>query len=77
MPCRHLRPSSGREHTVIFNLFSPVMITWRKPTTATQCPTLFNKWHGIFYMPSRTDTAYSVTSFLTARTECDAVVSYA
>ena len=25
-----------------------------KPTTGTRCPTLFGKWHGIFYMPSRT-----------------------
>ena len=28
-----------------------------KPTTGTWCSTLFNKWHGIFYMPSYTDTA--------------------
>ena len=45
MPCRHLRPSSGREHTVVY-LFSPVIImrysvneTRRKPTTGTLCPT--------------------------------------
>ena len=25
--------------------------TRRKPTTGTRCPTLFDKWHGIFYMP--------------------------
>ena len=25
-PSRHLIPSSGREHTVVFNLFSPVMM---------------------------------------------------
>ena len=31
--------------------------TRRKPTTGTRCPTLFHKWHGIFYMPSHTDTA--------------------
>ena len=30
--------------------------TRRKPTTGTQCPTLSDKWQGIFYMPSRTDT---------------------
>ena len=27
----------------------------RKPAMGTQCPTLFDKWHGMFYMPSRTD----------------------
>ena len=26
----------------------------RKPTTGTPCPTLLDKWYGIFYMPSRT-----------------------
>ena len=31
--------------------------TRRKTTTGTRCPTLFNKWHGICYIPSRTDTA--------------------
>ena len=29
----------------------------RKPTTGTRYPTLFDKWNGIFYMLSRTDTA--------------------
>ena len=28
--------------------------TRRKPTTGRQSPSLFDKWHGIFYMPSRT-----------------------
>ena len=28
--------------------------TRREPTTGTRCPTLFKKWHGILYMPSRT-----------------------
>ena len=27
--------------------------TRRKPTTGRQSPSLFDKWHGIFYMPSR------------------------
>ena len=31
--------------------------TIKKPITGTRCPTLFNKWQGIFNMPSRTDTA--------------------
>ena len=31
--------------------------TRRKPTTGRQSPSLCDKWHGIFYMPSRTDTA--------------------
>ena len=29
----------------------------RKPTPRTRCPTLFDKWHRIFYMPSRRDAA--------------------
>ena len=55
MPCQHLRP-----RTYSHNLFRPVMMmneTRRKPTTGTRCPTLFVKWHRIFYMPSHTDTA--------------------
>ena len=31
--------------------------TRRKPTTGRQSPSLINKWHGIFYMPSRIDEA--------------------
>ena len=31
--------------------------TRRKPTTGRQSPSLFDKWHGIFYMPSRIDEA--------------------
>ena len=31
--------------------------TRRKPTTGRQSPTLFDKWHGICYMPSRIDEA--------------------
>ena len=31
--------------------------TRRKPTTGRQSPSLFDKWHEIFYMPSRIDTA--------------------
>ena len=29
--------------------------TRRKPTARTRCPTLFDKWHWILYMSSRTD----------------------
>ena len=55
-----LRPVSiepiFRARTYI-NLFSPwwgflMNETWRKPTTRTQCLTLFHQWNGIFYMPS-------------------------
>ena len=45
-----------RARTYNCNLFSPVMMmneTRRKPTTGRQSPSLFDKWHGIFYMPSR------------------------
>ena len=37
--------------------------TIRKPTTGTRCPTLFDKWHGIFHMPSRTDTTGHTKAF--------------
>ena len=58
-PCRYLRPFSGREHN--YQLIQSgddclMNETRRKPTTGTRCPTLFDTWHGIFYMPSRTDT---------------------
>ena len=59
-PSQYLRPSSGREHTVIsysvrwWGLYS-MNETRRKPTTWRQPPSLFNKWHGIFYMPSGTE----------------------
>ena len=34
------------------------MITWwMKLGGKRQSPSLFDKWHGIFYMPSRIDTA--------------------
>ena len=51
------RPSLGREHTVIALIQSGdddylMNETRRKPTTATRCPTLFDKWHGIFYAQS-------------------------
>ena len=29
----------------------------------TRCPTLFDKWHGIFYIPSRTDTVGHTNAF--------------
>ena len=54
-PYRHLVPSSGRENTVIqLNQSSDnddyLMNETRRPTTATRCPTLFDTWHGIFYI---------------------------
>ena len=59
-PCRHLRPSSGREHTIVLLIQSGdddylMNETRRKPTTRRQSPSLCDKWHGIFYMPSRID----------------------
>ena len=62
MPSQHLRPSSGREHTIVQLIQSGdddySMNETRKQTTiGRQSPSLFDKWHGIFYMPSRTGTA--------------------
>ena len=37
--------------------------TRRKPTTGRQSPTLLDKWHGIFYMPSRIDEAGHTKAF--------------
>ena len=37
--------------------------TRRKPTTGRQSPTLFDKWDGIFYMPSRIDEAGHTKAF--------------
>ena len=37
--------------------------TRRKPTTGRQSPSLFDKCHGIFYMPSRIDTAVHTKTF--------------
>ena len=37
--------------------------TRRTPTTRTRCPTLFDKWRGVFYMPSCTDTAGHTRAF--------------
>ena len=37
--------------------------TRRKPTTGRQSPSLFDKWHGIFYMLSLTDTAGHTKAF--------------
>ena len=37
--------------------------TRRKPTTGRQSPSLFDKWHGIFYMPSRIDEAGHTKAF--------------
>ena len=35
----------------------------RKPTTGRQSPYLFDKWHGIFYMPSCIDEAGHTKAF--------------
>ena len=37
--------------------------TRRKPTTGRQSPSLFDKWHGVFYMPSRIDEAGHTKAF--------------
>ena len=37
--------------------------TRRKPTTGRQSPSLFDEWHGIFYMPSRIDEAGHTKAF--------------
>ena len=37
--------------------------TRRKPTTGRQSPSLFDKWHGIFYMPSCIDEAGHTKAF--------------
>ena len=37
--------------------------TRRKPTTGRQSPSPFDKWHGIFYMPSRIDEAGHTKAF--------------
>ena len=52
-----MRPSSGREHTLIQSGDDDYWMneTRRKPTTGRQSPSLFDKWHGILYMPSRTE----------------------
>ena len=55
-----------RARTYNCNLFSPVMMmneTRRKPTTGRQSPSLFDKWHGILYMPSRIDEAGHTKAF--------------
>ena len=67
-PSRHIRPSSGREHTIdelikSCDNDSSMNETRRKPTTGRQSPSLCDKWHGIFYMPSRIDTAVHTKAF--------------
>ena len=37
--------------------------TMRTSTTERQSPSLFDKWHGIFYMPSRIDEAGHTKAF--------------
>ena len=37
--------------------------TRRNPTTGRQSPSLLDKWHGVFNMPSRTDTAGHTEAF--------------
>ena len=36
---------------------------WVRETTGRQSPSLFDKWHGIFYMPSRIDEAGHTKAF--------------
>ena len=62
-PCRHLRPSSGRELIQAGDDDYLMNKTRRKPTTGTGCAALFDKWHRIFYMPSRIDTAGHTKAF--------------
>ena len=64
-PCRYLSSSSGREYVQSYNLFSPMMmITWIKlRENLLPGPTLFDTWHGIFYMASCTDTAWHTKAF--------------
>ena len=67
-PCRHLKPSSGREHTIVELIQSGdddylMNEIRRKPTTRRQSPSLCDKWHGIFYMPSRIDEAGHTKAF--------------
>ena len=67
-PCQHLRPSSGREHTIVYLIQSGdddylINETRRKPTTGRQSPSLCDKWHGIFHMPSRIDEAGHTKAF--------------
>ena len=47
--------------------------TRRKPTTGRQSPSLFDKWHGIFYMPSRIEP----TSAHTYESEIQRSTTYA
>ena len=67
-PCRHLRPSSGQEHTIVQLIQSGdddylMNETRRKPTTGRQSRSLCDKWHGIFYIPSRIDEAGHTKAF--------------
>ena len=68
--CRSLRPSSGRQHTVVYLIQSGdddylMNETRMEPTTGTRYPSLFDKWHRIFlYMPSRIDTAVHTKVFI-------------
>ena len=41
-----------------------------KPATGTWCPTLFDKWQRIFYMPSRTDTAGHTKAYIYPVMDC-------
>ena len=67
-----IRPSSGREHNYSRITYMQsgddddylMNESSRKPTTGTRCPTLFDKWDGIFYMPSRADTAGHAKAFI-------------
>ena len=60
-PCRHLKPSSGREHTIVYLIQSGdddylMNETRRKPTAGRQSPSRSDKWHGIFHICPVTQT---------------------
>ena len=69
-----LRPLDPRLSKAIFRARTYDCITYsvqnetrRKPATGRQPPSLFDKWHGIFYMPSRTNTVVYPVIVVTAQ----------
>ena len=65
--CRlfNIGPKIGPPPGPFFRLSRPKMDL----TTGRQSPSLFDKWHGIFYMPSRTGTAGHTRAFDSPVTE--------
>ena len=62
------------ENIQSYNLFRPVMmVTWWMKLGGNRPPghdVLFDKWHVIFYMPSRTETAgHTKALYLPSRTD--------